>query len=146
MDIEFVWIIFKYSVPTLQKTHCVLITKNNRLTLYGEVFVVYCGNHAEDMNKLRGQHGEFLEVKLGGTCDNELISTMTGAWGPSQNVPFPLSVGRIVLRQRKYGFTDTSNDSSCAQKHNERHTLYYAWFHCDELTWLLPALQNSVIK
>jgi hypothetical protein len=47
--------------------------------LYGEIFVVYCGNHAEDMNKLCWQHGELLEVKLGVTCDNELISTIIGA-------------------------------------------------------------------
>jgi len=89
-----------------------------------------------------GQHGEYLEVKLCGRCGNELISTVIGACGPSQNVPFVLSVCKTVLPHRKYGLTD----SSCALKQGERHTLYYACFHCDEVTLLLVALQNSVMK
>jgi hypothetical protein len=54
------------AVPTTQKTHCVYITKTNRLMLFGETVAVYCVNHMEHTNTLCGQNAGLLNVKGGG--------------------------------------------------------------------------------
>jgi hypothetical protein len=38
--------------------------------LFGETVPVYCENHTEHINTLRGQNAEFWYVKAGGTYSN----------------------------------------------------------------------------
>jgi hypothetical protein len=59
--------IYKDSVSTSQETHYVTTTKPNRLMLFGETVAVYCENHTEHTDTLRGQNAEFWYVKAGGT-------------------------------------------------------------------------------
>jgi hypothetical protein len=54
----------------LQETHYVSATKPNRLMLFRKTVAVYCENHTEHTNTLRGQNVEFWYVKAGGTYSN----------------------------------------------------------------------------
>jgi hypothetical protein len=49
-------IIYTDSVRTSQETHYVSATKPNRLILFRETVAVYCENHTEHTNTLRGQN------------------------------------------------------------------------------------------
>jgi hypothetical protein len=53
-------IIYKNSVRTSQETRYISSTKANRLMLLGESVSVYCENHTEHINTLRGQNAEYL--------------------------------------------------------------------------------------
>jgi hypothetical protein len=48
--------VYNISVRTSQETHYVSTTKPNRLMLFREIIAVYCENHTEHINKLRGQN------------------------------------------------------------------------------------------
>jgi hypothetical protein len=50
--------VYKNSVRTSQETHYISATKLNRLMLFGETVAVYCENHKEHANTLRGQSAE----------------------------------------------------------------------------------------
>jgi hypothetical protein len=54
---------FNSHAPTSQETHHVTVTKPNRLTLFREIITVYCENHTEHTDTLRGQNAEFLMLK-----------------------------------------------------------------------------------
>jgi hypothetical protein len=47
------------SVRTSQETHYVFATETSRLMLFRETVAVYCENHMEHTNILRGQNAEF---------------------------------------------------------------------------------------
>jgi hypothetical protein len=47
------------SVRASQETHCVSITKPNRLMLFREIIAVYCENHTEHIPTVCGQNAEF---------------------------------------------------------------------------------------
>jgi hypothetical protein len=47
------------SVRTSQETYYFYTTKPNRLMLFREISEVYCENHMEHTNTLRGQNTEF---------------------------------------------------------------------------------------
>jgi hypothetical protein len=59
---------------TAQETHYVSATKTNRLMLFRETVAVYCENHTEHTNTLRGQNAESYYVKEIGTYDNHSTS------------------------------------------------------------------------
>jgi hypothetical protein len=58
--------IYKNSVRTSQETHYVSATETSRLMLFGETVAVYCENHTEHTNTLRGQNSELNNIKSGG--------------------------------------------------------------------------------
>jgi hypothetical protein len=47
------------SIRTSQETYYFYTTKANRLTLFRERSDVYCENHMQHTNTLRGQNAEF---------------------------------------------------------------------------------------
>jgi hypothetical protein len=51
---------FNNSVPTLEKTQHVSITKINLLKLFKEIITVYSEIHTKPINTLRGQIAELL--------------------------------------------------------------------------------------
>jgi hypothetical protein len=51
--------LYENPVRTSQETHSVSITKPNRLMLFRETVAVYCENHTEHTNTLRGHSAEF---------------------------------------------------------------------------------------
>jgi hypothetical protein len=55
------------SIRTSQETHYVTATKTNRLMLFGATVAVYCENHMEHTDTLRGQNAGFKCVKVRGT-------------------------------------------------------------------------------
>jgi hypothetical protein len=57
------YIIYINSVRTSQETHYVPATKPNRLMLFRETVAVYCENHTEHTDTLRGQNAEFYCVQ-----------------------------------------------------------------------------------
>jgi hypothetical protein len=54
----------KNPVRTSQETHYVTATKPNRLMLFRYIIAVYCENHTEHINTLRGQKAQVLNVNL----------------------------------------------------------------------------------
>jgi hypothetical protein len=58
--------IFKNSVLTAKETSRFTITKINRLTLFKEIFAVYCENHTKHTNTLC-KNMQLVNVKTGGT-------------------------------------------------------------------------------
>jgi hypothetical protein len=61
---------YKDLVRTSQETHYVSATETNRLMLFRETIAVYCENHTEHTNTLRGQNAEFRYVKTVGIYSN----------------------------------------------------------------------------
>jgi hypothetical protein len=55
-------VIYTNPVRTSQETHYVSVTKPNRLMLFRETIAVYCENHTEHTNTLRGQNAEFCNI------------------------------------------------------------------------------------
>lgn len=51
------------TVPTVQRTHRVFITKTNRTVVNREIVALCCGNRGENVNALCGQTAEVLKVK-----------------------------------------------------------------------------------
>jgi hypothetical protein len=49
-------------VPTSQETYYVSAIEPNRLMLFGETVAVYCENHTEQTDTLRGQDAECLNT------------------------------------------------------------------------------------
>lgn len=90
--------------------------------LFWEIFFVYCETYTKQIRTLCWQHEDFVIVKLGDTCNNQLIRTTVQVWGSSQTVRFILSVSKTFLSRRKSGFTETSIESNCAQRHDGRCT------------------------
>jgi hypothetical protein len=56
---------------TSQETRDVSATETNRLMLFRETGAVYCENHMEHTNTLRGQNAEFYCVETGGTYSKQ---------------------------------------------------------------------------
>jgi hypothetical protein len=53
----------KNPVRTSQETHYFSATETSRLILFRETVAVYCKNHKEHTNTLRGQNAEFIYDK-----------------------------------------------------------------------------------
>jgi hypothetical protein len=58
------------------------IATTNRLMLFKEIIGVYCENHTEHINTLRGQNAEFFNVKAGGIHSNHC-----SLWAKQENRP-----------------------------------------------------------
>jgi hypothetical protein len=58
--------IYSNSVRISQETHSVSATKPNRLMLFRETCPVYCENHMEHTNTLRGQKVHYLNIRAYG--------------------------------------------------------------------------------
>jgi hypothetical protein len=53
--------------------------------LFGETVAVYCENHTEHTNTLRGQNVEFFYVKAGGTYSNQSVPHRKHITSPLQS-------------------------------------------------------------
>jgi hypothetical protein len=58
---KFIWVVYKYSVPTKKRIYCVFITNTNRLMLCNENIAVYCNNNINSINILCGQNAEVFQ-------------------------------------------------------------------------------------
>jgi hypothetical protein len=54
------YIIYKHSVLTSQRTQCVTITWTNQLILSGRIIAVHSENHKKHVNALSGQNEKLL--------------------------------------------------------------------------------------
>jgi hypothetical protein len=57
-------VMYKDTVRTAQKTHCVSVIKTSQLMLYREIMAVFSEIHTKHINTLCGQNVELLYVKL----------------------------------------------------------------------------------
>jgi hypothetical protein len=61
LNVETLYIRIQF-VP--HRKHYVPTTETNRLMLFGEIIAIYCENHTEHVNTLRGQKAETLYIRI----------------------------------------------------------------------------------